>query len=399
MLDVRGDFPLLLRQLNGKPIGYFDSAATTLKPRQVLDAERAYSEQFTANVHRGRHALSEEASAAYESARQRAARFIGTRSPSVIFTRNTTESLNIVAAGLGLQSSDCVLASVSEHHSNLVPWMNRAKTVVFERDPLRPMTPEFLASLIDQHRPRVLALGWVSNVTGVIEPVAELCKVAKERGVVTVVDAAQAVGHLPIDVEEIGCDFLAFSGHKMLGPTGIGVLYGTPERLESLEPVYFGGGTVDRVTTTGFTRKESPYRFEAGTPNISGALGLSAAMDYLERIGFDALAEHEASLTRALTQALSGLPKTRIIQAEGPTRIGVANIVSESPALSPESLAVLLSDRYQLMLRSGFHCAHPLFDFLRVNHGTVRASVYLYNTVDEVERLGAALREAFGKVA
>jgi cysteine desulfurase/selenocysteine lyase len=389
---IRADFPLLQRKLDGKPVVYLDSGATALKPRAVLDAERLYGTDLTANVHRGKHALSEEASAAFERARRRIARFVGADPECVIFTRNTTESLNLVAAGLKLSREDKVLVPVGEHHSNFVPWLHHATLVPLDADVTQPLDPAQVAAAIAQHRPKVLALSLASNVSGVVHPVADVCRRARAAGVLTVVDAAQGAPHLPIDLAALDCDFLAFSGHKVLGPTGIGVLTGRAEQLERLVPLNVGGGTVDRVTRTGFTLKRLPHRLEAGTPHISGVLGLEAAVDYLEGVGFDVLEKHERRLADVLEQTLADLPGARVVMARAAPRLAIACVAPLAARVSPDHLARALSDGHQVLVRSGFFCAHPAFDQLGLGAGAVRASAYLYNTEEEVLRFGAALR-------
>lgn len=394
---VREDFPLLKRTLDGKPVVYLDSAATALKPHTVLEAERRYSTEFTANVHRGKHALSEEASAAYEGARRRVARFLSADPEAVVFVKNTTEALNLVASGLGLSRGDRVLAPVGEHHSNLVPWMRRASLVVLEADPRKPLDLDLFEEALLRERPRVVALGHASNLTGAVNPVAEAAKLAHRHGALLVVDAAQSAPHLRVDVERLGCDFLAFSGHKLLGPTGVGVLWGRPELLEKLEPLSPGGGTVERVTQSGFEWKKVPYRFEGGTPNVSGVLGLAAAVEYLSEVGFEALTRHEKVLADALGSALDGLPGAEVLMAAGEPRLAIACVAPRSDKVNPDRLALQLSDSFQVMVRSGFHCAHPAFDFWKLPWGAVRASAYLYNTVEEVAAFGAALRSLLGR--
>jgi len=394
----RADFPLLERRLDGRPLLYLDSAATALKPAAVLQAERLYATEFSANAHRGQHALASEATEAYEGARRTIARFLGAAPRCIVLVKGTTEALNLVAHGLRLAPEDVVLASTADHHSNLVPWMARARVVMLEQTALAPVRVEAVIDALERERPRVLAIGYASNVTGVVHPVAELCRAARERGVLTVVDAAQAVPHLPVDVEQLGCDFLAFSGHKLGSSPGVGVLYGRQPLLESLQPLQLGGGTVERVTRTGFKLKEVPYRLEAGTPNVPGAMGLAAAIDYLESIGWEALEAHERKLCEALAAGLEELPGARVLMASSAPRLAIASIAPTSDMLRPDVLASILSQSYQIMVRSGFHCAHPLFDELGIAQGALRASAYLYNEVEEIQRFCSALRELLGRM-
>lgn len=396
---ARADFPLLQRRVEGKPLIYLDSAATALKPQAVIRAERAYEEEFTANIHRGQHLLSEEASWAYENARRRVASFLKTTPQSIVFVKNATEALNLVARGLGLGKSDRALASISDHHSLLLPWMREASLLFLERDPLAPLDPQKVLDSVRRHEPRVLLLSHASNVTGIIEPVAEICALVKPLGVVVVVDATQTVAHLPLDVDKLGCDFLAFSGHKMLGPTGTGVLWGRSESLGKLEPLALGGGAIQRVLPDGYELKECPYRFEAGTPNISGVLGLAAAMDYLEELGFDAIVAHDQVLADRIERETAGIPGMHTIMSPACPRLAIAQVVLDTPALGPEDLSLMLSDGHKIMTRAGFHCVHLLFDHLALAHGAVRVSAYLYNTEDEIAELGSALRSILGRFA
>lgn len=393
MERLRADFPVLSRTIDGQPLLYLDSAATALKPAAVIRDERAYSELYTANIHRGKHLLSEEASSAYEAARQRTARFLNAAPSSIVFVKNATEGLNLVARGLGLRKTDRVLTSIVEHHANLLPWMREASLVFIDRDPLQPLSLDAVQKALEAFRPRVLTLSHASNVTGVIEPIADICRLAKSQDVVTVVDASQSAPHLPLDVEAIGCDFLAFSGHKMLGPTGTGVLWGRHQQLDSLEPLVLGGGTVQRVTASGYELKALPHRLEAGTPNVAGVIGLATAMGYLQGIGFDAIAVHEEMLASRMEDELSHIPGLRLIMSRHQPRLALAQIIPASPRLTPDELASLLSNTYNIMVRSGHHCAHPLFDALGLSQGSTRASAYLYNTAEEISQLAQALRE------
>jgi cysteine desulfurase/selenocysteine lyase len=397
-LDVRKDFPLLVREIDARPITYLDSAATSLKPTAVIEAEEAYSTRFTSNVHRGVSALATEATFEFEAARRRIARFIGAEPASVILTSGTTHALELVASGLGLTSADTVLCSPNSHHSNLLPWMRRAKVVYVDGDPLEPLEPDRILASLREHRPRLLAFGWVSNVNGTVSPTQEICRIAREQGVISVVDAAQAAPHLRIDVRALGCDFLAFSGHKMLGPTGTGVLWGRHELLEGLEPLVLGGGAVNRVTRDHYTLKALPHRLEAGTPNVAGVVGLGAAVDYLDVLGAEAVATHEAELTEALSRALDGLRGVRVLSpTRGASQIAMASIIPLGLNLSADTICRALSDGHCVMTRSGFHCAHPLFDGLGYSSGALRISPYLYNTVEEMDALAEQLQAVLGE--
>jgi cysteine desulfurase / selenocysteine lyase len=396
----RGDFPMLRRVHDGRPIVYLDAAASTPSPLAVLAREQHCREELCANVHRGRHALSEEASLAYDRARARVARFINAAPQSIVFVRGTTEAINVVARGLGLSKDDIVLTTSAEHHSNLVPWLRQA-TVRFIDGPWhRPLDPDVVRRAIEHHRPKVLALHHASNVTGVVQPVAAISELARERGVLTVVDAAQSAPHLALDVERLGADFLAFSGHKLLGPKGLGVLYGRPELLARLDPLCVGGGAVQTVRRDGFVLRPPPEGLEAGTPNVAGAVGLAAATDYLDSIGRDAVEAHGHALGALLRDVTAKLPVARVLAATEGESIPIVSLVLRSGGIGADQLAVALSDTFGIMVRSGLQCAHPLFAELEASDGAVRASAYLYNDEHDVhafaDACGALLRRLGG---
>jgi cysteine desulfurase/selenocysteine lyase len=398
--NVRADFPILHQQVNGKPLVYLDNGATSQKPRLVIDALVRYYERDNSNVHRGLHALSTRATDAYEGARARVAKFINAADPAeVIFTRGTTESINIVARSWGqahLKSGDVVLTTEFEHHSNLVPWQQAAKAsgATLKYVPLLGVDGEGgldLAALDKLLTPQVklFAFTHVSNTLGTINPVAELCRRARAVGAVTVIDAAQSVGHAPLDVQAIGCDFLAFSGHKMCGPTGIGVLYGRRAVLDKLAPDETGGGMVVSVTYEGATWKPAPERFEAGTPNVAGAIGLGAACDYLDHLGRDKIATHDAMLIKIAMEKLTTLPGIRIIgPRKGAERSGLVSFAFENVHAHD---IVTFADEDGVALRGGHHCNQPLMRKLGLT-STTRASFYLYNTEEEIDRLVSSLR-------
>ncbi|MDQ6861752.1 MAG: cysteine desulfurase [Verrucomicrobiota bacterium] len=394
---IRAEFPILDQQVHGKPLIYFDSAATTQKPRAVLDALRQYYEHDNANVHRGLHELSSRATEAYENARARVADYIGAKSADeIVFTRGTTESINLVAQTWGakyVREGDVLLLTEMEHHSNLVPWQ-----LLAERTGARlrfvpvnangTLALEQLDSLLTTEV-KLFAFTHVSNSLGTINPVTELCAKARGVGALTLVDAAQSAGHLPLDVQEIGCDFLAFSGHKMCAPTGSGALYGRAEVLESMPPWHGGGEMIVSVALERSTYKRAPHRFEAGTPNIAGAIGLAAAIDYLESIGRAAIFQHDAQLTEYAIEQLRELGGVRVFGPEG-ERGAIAGFVMER--VHPHDLTTF-ADQQGLALRGGHHCNQPLMKKLGVP-GTTRASFYFYNTKDEVDRMMEILREA-----
>ena len=385
---IREDFPILREQANGHPLIYFDSAATSQKPRPVIEALHRYYEHENANVHRGLHVLSSRATEAYEKARQRTAEYIGAASANeIVFTRGTTESINLVAQAWGgkfIREGDVILLTVMEHHSNLVPWQLLAErtgarlrfvpvlddgTLDLEQIPSL-LTPEV----------KLFAFTHISNSLGTINPIAELCARAHAVGALTLVDAAQSAGHMAINVQDLGCDFLAFSGHKMCGPTGIGALYGRAEILESTPPWHGGGEMIVSVALEKSTFKKAPHRFEAGTPNIAGAIGLAAAVDYIEQIGRPAIFEHDSQLARYAADRLTELSGTRVF---GPTEERGALVGFVMDAAHPHDLTTF-ADQYGLALRGGHHCNQPLMRRFGVS-GTTRASFYFYNTTEEID--------------
>ena len=361
---LREDFPILREQAHGHPLIYFDSAATSQKPRAVIEALRTYYEHENANVHRGLHTLSSRATEAYENARRRVAEYIGAASADeIVFTRGTTESINLVAQAWGgkfIREGDVILLTEMEHHSNLVPWQFLAErtgarlrfvpvlddgTLDLEQLPAL-LTPEV----------KLFAFTHISNSLGTINPVAELCEKARAVGALTLVDAAQSVGHLSIDVGEWGCDFMAFSGHKMCGPTGIGALYAGKEILDSMPPWHGGGEMIVSVALEKSAFKKPPHRFEAGTPNIAGAIGLAAAIDYLDGIGRAAIFEHDSQLAQYAFDRVNELPGTRVF---GPAEERGALVGFVMEAAHPHDLTTF-ADQYGLALRGGHHCNQPL---------------------------------------
>jgi len=398
---IRKDFPLLTRAVHGRPIVYLDSAATALQPRRVLDAMSDYYETSHANVHRGVYATAEEATRRYEDARVAAGRFIGAEDPSreVVFVKNATEALNLVAHSWGrthLGDGDAILLTEMEHHANIVPWLMLANERGVELRYL-PIDDAGRLDLSGLDRAldgvRLVGVSAMSNVLGTINPVRVLADAAHARGAVVVVDAAQSVPHLPVDATTLGADFLAFSAHKMLGPTGIGVLYGRAELLDAMPPFLGGGGMILDVRTDRFLPAEPPQRFEAGTPPIAEAVGLAAAIDYLGAIGMDRVRAHERSLTSYALSALSDRlgDRCRVFgPPAGDDRGGVLSL--ELDGVHPHDVAQVL-DQYAVCVRPGHHCAKPLMRKLGVP-ATARASFGIYNTETDVDALISALGEA-----
>lgn len=398
-LDVevlRKDFSILDQIVNDEPLVYLDNAATTQKPTQVLEAIAAYYAKDNANVHRGVHTLAERATAAYEAARERVRSFIHAASTKeVLFTRGTTTGLNWVAryAESVLQPGDEVLISVMEHHSNTIPWQEACKKkgarliYAYLKDGMLDLA-DFRSKLTE--KTRFVALAHVSNVLGVVNPIKEIAELVHQANALLVVDGAQSVPHMKIDVQDLDVDFFAFSGHKMLGPTGIGVLYGKEELLERMSPVEFGGEMIDFVYEQEATWKELPWKFEAGTPNIAGAIGLAAAIDYLDKIGMETVHQYEQELIAYVFPKLQAVEGLTIYGSEDLTqRSGVISF--NLAGLHPHDVATAL-DYEGVAVRAGHHCAQPLLSYLGVA-ATVRASFYLYNTKADCDKLVEALQK------
>ncbi|HEX2923294.1 MAG TPA: cysteine desulfurase [Chloroflexota bacterium] len=396
---VRADFPILDREVHGKKLVYLDNAATSQKPRSVIDALNSYYERYNSNVHRGIHTLSEEATDAYEQSRLKVARFI--KAPStrgIVFVRNTTEGINLVAqawARKRLKPGDEILLSRMEHHSNLIPWQLVAKeTGAKLRFISLNVDGTMNLSNIDQlinDRTKIVAVSHMSNVLGTINPVRQLADLAHAKGALMLADGAQSVPHMPVDVTELGCDFLAFSGHKMLGPTGTGVLWGREELLDEMDPFLGGGSMIMEVTCETATWNDIPQKFEAGTPDVAGAIGMGAAVDYLQALGMENVREHEVEITTYALEKLGEVPDLMLFGPRDPeVRGGVIsfNLLD----VHPHDLGTIL-DQDGVAIRAGHHCCQPLMKWLDVS-ATARASFYIYNRPDEVDALVSALKKA-----
>ena len=395
---IREDFPILSRQVYGKPLVYLDNAATTQKPLQVLDAMREEYLNVNANVHRGVHYLSQQATDLHEAARERVRQFIhADKTEEIVFTRGTTEAINLVAASFcesQMQEGDEVLVTEMEHHSNIVSWQLQAmkrgikvRHLPITDDGLLPSVEDIARQLTE--RTRLVSVAHVSNVLGTVNPVADIIRVAHERGIPVLVDGAQSAPHMKIDVKAMDCDFFAFSGHKMYGPTGIGVLYGKEEWLEKLPPYQGGGEMIDKVTWEKTTFERLPFKFEAGTPDYVATHGLATAIDYMESLGLDAIQQHEQELTRYCMEQLQTIDGMRIY---GPMDASKKDAVVSFNVGTIHHLDMgTLLDRLGIAVRTGHHCAQPLMDRLAIS-GTVRASFALYNTKEEIDTLVAGIR-------
>ncbi len=400
--SVREQFPILDQEVNGHPLVYLDSAATSQKPRVVLDAVRRYYEWDNSNVHRGVHTLGSRATDAYEGAREKVAKFIGAAHPEeIVFNRGTTTGLNLVAASYGdanVGEGDEIVITPIEHHSNLIPWQQLAKRKgavlkYIEPNPDGTIDVEAAGKVITD-RTRIVAMAYVSNVMGVVHPIKEIAALAHKHGAVMVVDGAQSTPHMKVDVRDLDCDFYALSGHKMCAPTGIGALYGKKALLEKMEPVEFGGEMIDDVGLYDSTWKDLPWRFEGGTPIIAGAVGLGAAIDFLNELGMDNVAEHEHRLAMYAMRRINEIDG---LQVFGPQERKVGIVTFNLDDVHPHDVATVL-DSYGVAIRAGHHCCQPLMRWLNVS-STARASFYLYNNEQDIDRLIDALiqtKEYFG---
>ena len=394
---IRRDFPILARSVRGRPLAYLDNAATTQKPRSVIEAVTRYYETTNSNVHRGVHTLSQEATEAYEGARRDVARFLNAPSEAqIVFTRGATESINLVAASFGearVGEGDEVLVTEMEHHSNIVPWQllcerRGARLVVLPIDDRGELRLDLLPGLLTD-RARIVAVAHASNALGTVNPVKEIARIAHARAVPVLVDGAQAAPHLRVDVQDLGCDFYAFSGHKTYGPTGVGALWGRPELLEEMPPWQGGGEMILSVSFAGTVYNRVPAKFEAGTPNIAGAIGLGAAIRYLESLDAEAIRAHEDHLLALADAAVAEVPGLRVI---GTAREKTAILSFVVEGAHPHDVGTILDAR-GVAVRAGHHCAQPVMERFGVP-ATTRASFALYNTEEEVERFAGALHEA-----
>ncbi|WP_050616285.1 cysteine desulfurase [Bacillus testis] len=404
--EIRKQFPILDQEVNGEPLVYLDSAATSQKPQSVIDTIDQYYEGYNSNVHRGVHTLGTRATDGYEGAREKVRKFINAASTEeIIFTKGTTASLNLVAASYGrstIKKGDEIVISQMEHHSNIIPWQQLALQTgaTLKYIPLQEDGTISLEEVKKTISPatKIVSMAHVSNVLGVINPIKEVAEIAHENGAVMVVDGAQGAPHIKMDVQDINCDFYAFSGHKMCGPTGIGVLYGKKELLEEMPPIEFGGEMIDFVDLYDSTWKELPWKFEGGTPIIAGAIGLGAAIDFLESIGLDEIEKHEHKLA---DYALKRMSEIEGITIYGPKdssqRAGVITFNLED--VHPHDVATVL-DAEGIAIRAGHHCAQPLMRWLKAS-ATARASFYLYNTEEDIDKLVEGLiktKEYFSNV-
>ena len=387
--EIKTDFPIL------NDIIYMDSASTSLTPEPVLNAVSKYYREYNANVGRGVHRLSQVASQKYKDAHRKVADFIGANEEEVIFTKNTTEAINTVASGLRWKTGDKVVTTLLEHHSNFLPWL-RLKSFgvaldIVKTDKNGKFNVSDFKEVIDD-KTRLVAVTHVSNVLGTITPIEEISAICKKKNALLLVDGAQSVPHIHVDVRKLGCNFLCFSGHKMLGPTGTGILWMKEDFLDRLEPLSFGGGMIDDVSLNGYELTKGYERFEGGTPNIAGAIGFGRAIDYLKKIGMDKIKDHEAKLTERLLEGLLEIRRVEIYGSlNSKERIGLVSFNIKD--LNPHDVALMLDEASNIMVRSGHHCCMPLMKYFGLKEGAVRVSLYLYNTEEEVDTFLETVKE------
>ena len=394
-MNVRNDFPILAKKVNGKPITYFDNSCVTLKPTQVISAMDAYYTDFTACAGRSNHRFAEETTRRFEAAHHTLEKFINARENEVVLTRNTTEAINIVSNGLSFPKGSNVVTTNMEHNSNLVPWLRLAKKGVEHR-----MVPIGQNGILDMaalskavdRKTRLVSLVHTSNVTGTTIDARAAAKIAHDNGALLLMDGAQSAPHRPVDVRRDDIDFFAFSGHKMLGPSGTGALYGKKQLLEQLDQFIVGGDTVKDVTATGWVPEEVPMRFEAGLQDYAGAMGFAAAADYLMRIGMDKVRKEEEMLGKKLLDGVLSLDKVSILGPSDTSKRG-ALVSFNIAGIAPHDIALLLSESENIFVRSGMHCAHLYHKSLGLDKGSVRPSLYIYNTPEEIDRFITAMKD------
>ncbi len=382
--EIREDYPILRTG-----VIYLDNTASTLTPKQVTNAVTEYYHRYRANIHRGVYRLSQKASDKYDQSRERVASLINARPEELIFNRNTTEGINQIALALELQKGDEILTTSMEHHSNLLPWLNQktkgVKVGYINPDSEGKLNPQDFREKISE-KTKLVAVTHISNVLGNINPVEEIGEICREKNVLYLIDGAQAVPHIPVDVKKMNCDFYSFSGHKMLAPTGIGALYIKEDQLQKLKPPYTGGGAISEVTLGGYTLSSYPSSWEAGTPNISGVIGFSEAVDYLRKVGYSRIQGHEKKLTKQLLKGLGEMEDIRVYGTRD-ARKRACIVTFRLEGMDSDDMAGILDAREQICVRSGFHCAMPLFKNILKEKEGIRASAYIYNTREEIEKL------------
>ncbi len=390
MYNFRKDFPIFKKEFDRNKIIYLDSAATSLKPKSVIERIVQFYEHETSNVARGNHFLSELNAQALEVVRSKTASFIKAKSDEIVFTQNATDSINIVALGLNLSEKDEVIVSVLEHHSNFLPWQQKATIKLIKIDSNGIIDLRHLEELISP-RTKLIAISFASNITGNIQPVEEVVRIAKKNKILTLIDAAQIVSHFPIDVSKINCDFLAFSSHKMFGPSGVGILYVKKNVQEFLVPKKFGGGMANKVSIDNTTFQPFPHGFEAGTPNIEGILGFGSALDYIADKGFEAISKQLNYLESYTKEALSKLDFIELFPICETKHLPIFTFIPKNPSVSLEYISQILSDSFKVIVRGGLHCAQ-LYYSQQKRQGGIRVSLHIYNTKKDIDRFVKALK-------
>jgi cysteine desulfurase / selenocysteine lyase len=391
MYNFRKDFSIFRKEFDRKKIIYLDSAATALKPKNVIERVLQFYEHETSNIARGNHFLSELNSQAVEEVRSKTASFIKAKSDEIVFTQNATDSINLVASGLNLTKNDEVILSVLEHHSNLLPWLQKASVKLLRVDPSGIIDLKHLETLISP-KTKLIALSYASNVTGNIQPVEEVIKIAKKNKLFTLIDAAQVMSHFPVDVSKLDCDFLAFSSHKMFGPSGLGILYAKKKVQNFLVPQKFGGGMANKVTLDNVTFQPFPHCFEAGTPNIEGILGFGCTIDYILERGFENITSYLNYLENYAKEALSKLDFIELFPMCENKHLPIFTFVSKNPNVNLEYITQILSDSFKVIVRGGLHCAQLYYGEMNL-HGGIRVSLQIYNTKKDIDRFVKALKK------
>jgi cysteine desulfurase / selenocysteine lyase len=394
MDNFRKDFPIFKKEFDPKKIVYLDSAATTLKPKSVISRILQFYEHETSNISRGNHFLGENNFLAFEEVRAKTASFLKCQSDEIVFTQNTTDSINTVAQGLNLKPEDEIIVSILEHHSNYLPWLNKAKVKIAPANNDLIIDIEKLEKLITPHT-KLISICQASNITGNVHPIEEIIKIAKKRDILVLIDAAQSISHLPMDVKKLGCDFLTFSAHKMFGPSGVGVLYVSKEMQPKISPTKYGGGMANRVTLPHCTFKPFPYLFEAGTPNIEGILGFGKALDYFAEKGFEAIQAKLHLLENYLRESLQALDFIDLLPFFPKNHLPLFTFIPKNERADIGMLSQTLSDSFKIILRSGFHCSQLIYNEKGLNGG-LRVSLHVYNNKKDVDSLISALNELKG---
>lgn len=390
-MNVNGDFPIL-KSSNNKNLIYLDSAATTLKPQKVIDTVNEFYNELTSNVFRGAHVNSEKVSIKFDNVRKKVAYYINANYEEIIFTHNATDAINKLSEMLDIKDDDIIVNSILEHHSNYLPWRMKGKLISVGIDSRGNIDINELKDILDKNNVKLVAITMVSNVTGNVQPIKQIVSLCKEKGVLTLVDASQAVSHMKISVKDVGCDFMAFSGHKMLSPSGVGVLYVSKGQIDSLSIPQFGGGMVDKITDSSIKYKSAPYCFEAGTPAIESVLGLGAAIDYINSIGIENIEKHMFELSDYFIEKIKDCDFIKMPFAISGKHVPIFTILPSNNKMDIKYISRILSDSYGIAVNAGYQCCQPLYNFFNL-HGGIRMSLYIYNDKRDIDAVVAALED------